>query len=168
MAKKKKAKVDPRIAPTPEASRHGTYVSAGMAYRRVPAIDTLLERGKISDMEHASLAFYRNQVDTSEASPIKDSLNKGVGGGEQPLAAAVVSALLATARIERDLGALVDIARAVAVDDMSLSQWCVRKHGGRERYDGKGKVVAIVPVAERQCIPIALMELKMAAHRITR
>ena len=140
----------------------------GNARRFVPAIDTLRKAGKLTDDEHAALGFYRNQVDTSERSPIKDSLNKDRGGGEQWMSAAVVSALLAVARIERDLGSLRDIARAVAVDDLSLSEWCVQRHGGRERYDCKGKFVAVVPVGEARCLAEALQDLRMAAHRIVR
>ena len=76
--------------------------------------------------------------------------------------------MLETGRIERDLGQLVDIARAVAVDDKSLSQWCIDKHGGRERYDGNGRFVAIVPICEKRHMEIARLELRMAARRIVR
>jgi hypothetical protein len=140
----------------------------GHARRLVPAIDTLLKAGKLTDTQHAALAFYRNQVDTSERSPTKDSLDQSRGSGEHGLSAAVVSALLAVARIERDMGSVRDIARAVAVDDISLSEWCIRKHGGRERYDGKGRFVAMVPVAEKACMARALMELRYAAGMIVR
>ena len=101
-------------------------------------------------------------------SPIKDSLNKTIGTGGQGLSAAVVSAMLATARIERDMGQLSDIARAVAVEDLTIAQWCRRKHGERERYDGKGRFVCMVPRREVEVTRIAIMELRMAAHRIVR
>ena len=137
--------------------------------RLVPPIDTLLANDKITEDEHRALTYYRDQADMANLSPLKDSLNKSVsGGGGQGLSAAVTSAILATARIERDMGQLSDIARAVAVDDLSLNQWCIRKHGGRERYDSKGRFVCIVPVREVKNVKIATMELRMAAHRITR
>lgn len=135
----------------------------------VPPIDRLLSIGKLTEDEHRALTYYRDQADTANKSPIKDSLNKTVsGGGEHGLSAAVVSAMLATARMERDMGQLSDIARAVAVDDMTISQWCIRKHGSRERYDGKGRFVCYVPLREVEVTKIAVMELRMAAHRIVR
>jgi hypothetical protein len=168
-AARKRKPIDLRIAPTIEAQIHGQYESAGMAYKRIPTIDTMLARKQITNDEHGALAFYRNQVDTSEKSPVRDSLNfeRGSGSGNT-LSAAVVSAILATSRIERDMGQLRDVARAIAVDDMSLSAWCIHKHGGRERYDGDGRFIAVVPVREVQNMRIALLELKMASHRIVR
>uniref|UniRef100_UPI0035CC1ADB hypothetical protein n=1 Tax=uncultured Sphingomonas sp. TaxID=158754 RepID=UPI0035CC1ADB len=137
--------------------------------RLVPPIDTLLAAGKLTEDEHRALTYYRDQADTANKSPIRDSLNKTVsGGGEQGLSAAVVSAVLATSRIERDMGQLSDIARAVAVEDVTIAQWCIRKHGGRERYDGKGRFVCVVPLREVEVTKIAVMELRMAAHRIVR
>lgn len=137
--------------------------------RLVPPIDTLLTNGKITEDEHRALTYYRDQADMANRSPLKDSLDKSVSGGDgQGLSAAVTSAILATARIERDMGQLSDIARAVAVEDMSLNQWCIRKHGGRERYDGKGRFVCMVPVREIENMKIALIELRFAAHRIVR
>ena len=88
------------------------------------------------------------------------------GGGDTHPSAAITSAVLTTARIERELGSLLDIARAVAVEDQSLSQWCVAKFGGRERYGANGKFVAIVPINEKRHMEIAQMEFRMAARRI--
>lgn len=161
------ARPDARIAPTTEAQRHGDYVSAGMAYRRVPVIDTMLTRKQITDREYTALAFYRDQASLAERSPVKSCLDRGVGGDRDiPAPAVITSAILTTARIERDLGSLAPIARAIAVDDKSLTQWCVEKFGGRERYDGKGGFVAIVPINEKRHVDMARMELRMAAQRI--
>lgn len=137
--------------------------------RLVPPIDTLLANGRITEEEHRALTYYRDQADMANRSPLKDSLNKSVSGGDgEHLSAAVTSAMLATSRIERDMGQLSDIARAVAVEDLSLNQWCIRKHGGRERYDGKGRFICMVPIREVANVKIAMMELRMAAHRIVR
>lgn len=137
--------------------------------RLVPPIDTLLANGKITEEEHRALTYYRDQADMANRSPLKDSLNKTVTGADgQGLSAAVTSAILETGRLERDMGQLSGIARAVAVDDLSIAQWCIRKHGGRERHDGKGKFVCVVPVREVENVKIALMEVRMAAHRIYR
>lgn len=154
-------------APTREAETHGSYIRAGIAYRRVPMIDTMLSRGQITTAEHASLGYYRDQASIAERSPVRSCLNRDVISGDGGhISIAVQSAILQVARIERDLGSLRDIARAVAVDDTSLSQWCIDQNGGRERYDGKGKFIALVPVRERENMRLAIMMIKMAAHRI--
>jgi hypothetical protein len=165
--KKKLVRADPRIGPTPEQAANNNFASAGMAHRRIPVIDTMLERGQLTDNEHRRLSHYRDQAQMAERSPIKSCLNDSrTGGDHQGLGAAVVSAMLATGRIERELGSLLDIARAVAVDDVSLSAWCVAKHGGRERYNAAGEFVAVVPVAEKRVMEVARVELRMAARRI--
>ena len=175
MAAKRKKKVreqDLRVGPTPEQGRHAVYVSAGMAHRRVPVIETMHARAMLSDSEYRRLAYYRDQALFAERSPVKSSLNIVIGaapgrpGSERGPSAAVASAQLTAGRIERELGSLADIARAVAVDDLSLSQWCVAKHGGRERCDASGDVIAIVPLSEKRVMEAAKLELRMAAARI--
>lgn len=156
-----------RQEPTEEASQHGTFTSAGMRYRRVPVIETMLDRKQITHDEYRRLAHYRDQASLAERSPVKSCLDQGTGGGgDIPISAAITSAILSTARIERDLGSLADIARAVAVDDMSLCQWCIGRFGSRERYGPGGKFVAIVPINEKANVDLARLELRMAASRI--
>lgn len=165
--KKKKPAIDARIAPTVEAQRHALFASAGMRYVRIPVIDTMRTRGQLNDRQYQALAFYRDQASLAERSPMKSCLDVGIGGdGDIAVPAVITSALLTTARIERELGSLTEITRAVAVNDTSLAQWCINKFGGRERYDGKGKFVAVVPVREKHHMEMALLELRMAALRI--
>lgn len=169
MARKARRKIrkDTRLGPTIEQTAHATYISAGMAHKRVPIIDQMLKRDQITHREHTALAHYRDQACLAESSPIKSCLDRSIraGNGNGP-SAAVISALLETARIERELGSLLDIARAVAVEDKSLSQWCIDKYGGRERYNGAGDFVALVPVNEKKHMEIARLELRLAARRI--
>lgn len=163
----KPVKTSLRIGVTEHACNHGSFVSVGMAVKRVPVIDTMRERGMLSEEHHRRLAHYRSQCDMAERSPIKSALDFSVrGSGGFELSAAVTSAIIAMARIERDMGSVRDIARAVAVDDTTLSKWCIAKHGGRERYDGKGKFIAMVPNCEKRVMGIALMELRYAAGMI--
>lgn len=165
-ARKRKVR-DHIIGPTEEQQQRGSYGRVGIAFRRVPVIDQMLERDQITPQEHKALAHYRDQAHLSERSPTKSCLDQRIGGGgDIHLSAAVVSALLETGRIERDLGQLLDIARWVAVEDKTLSQWCIERHGGRERYDGKGRFIALVPVSEKRVMDMARMELRMAARRI--
>lgn len=164
--------IDQRVGPTAEQKRLADYVSVGMAHRRVPAIETLRARGMLNEVEYGNLAFYRDQVSLAERALTKSCLNIVIGmapgraGSERGPSAATVSARLTVERIERTLGSLLEIARAVAVEDMSLSQWCVAKHGGREKFGADGGFVAVVPLAEKRVMAEAKIELKMAAGRI--
>lgn len=165
--KKQSAQIDP-LRPTPEREARNPLISAGMAKRFVPAIDTLHERGFITRQEWEALAYYRDQAGLADRSPVKSCCDPSIGGGGGGPGVAILSAAMETGRIERALGPLRGIARAVAVDDKSLTQWCVEQYGGRERYDAKGRFVAVVPVRERKVIPMARMELRMAARRISK
>ena len=137
--------------------------------RLVPPIDTLLATDRITRDEHAALSHYREQAHIAERSPVKDSLDKSVrGSSDFVLSAAVISALLTTSRMERDMGSIADIARFVAVDDRSINEWCRLRYGERERYDSKGRFVCMVPLREVQSIKLAVLELRMAARRIVR
>ncbi len=166
--RKRKPKVDDRIAPTHEQQARSDYRSAGMAYHRIPVIETMLTRKQITDREFVVLDYYRQQAGIADSSPVKSCIDFSVTGGDIGASAAITSATLETARIERDLGSLRQVARAVAVNDISLTEYCINKYGGRERYDGKGKFVAMVPVNEKSVIGMALLDLKMAARRIVK
>ncbi len=165
--RKKKPATDDRIAPTPEQMVRGEYHSAGMAYKRVPVIDTMLTRGQITDREYVALAYYRDQASLADRSPLKSCIDFSVTGGDSHPSAALASAMLETSRIENDMGSVWQLARAVAVDDISLTEWCIAKHGGRLRYDSKGKFIAVAPVRDK-FIGLALIDLKSAAGRIVK
>lgn len=137
-----------------------------MAYRRRPMIDILLDTDQIDQKEYDVLAYYRDQALLADKSPTRSCLDTSPRGGNGP-GVTILSALIETGRIERDMGGLWEIARFIAVDDKSLAQWCITKFGGRERYDGNGKFVAIVPINEKRHMTTARMELRMAARRIT-
>ena len=153
--------------PTAEQFARGEWERAVVAYKRVPVIDTMLRRGQLNDDQHRRLTHYRDQAALADRSLTKSCLDIRVAGAAVTVGvpAAVLSAQLALARIERDLGARMALARAVAVDDVSLTEWCVAKFGGRERYDGKGTFIGMEPEGERKHghIKVALLELRYAA-----
>lgn len=159
------AQREARQGPTPEQHGHGDFVRFGGRWRRVPVIDTMRDRKQLTRDEHRALARYRDMAALAVRSPTRSCLDVAVRGAasDLPRSAATVSAELDVARMERDMGSVADIARAVAVDDMTLSQWCIAKHGGRERLEGD-KVRAIVP--PDGSVKIALMELRTAAWRM--
>lgn len=138
------------------------------AYRRLPMIDRLHTARVLNDDEYSALAYYRDQAGLAERSPVRSCIDDSVRGGNHGPGAAITSAMIETGRMERDMGHLWRIARAIAVDDMSLEDWCVAQHGGRERYNGRGEFIAIVPTAEKRVLKLARIDLRAAAHRITR
>lgn len=166
--RKRKPKIDDRMPPTAEQMARADFHSAGMAYKRVAVIDTMLQRDQITPQEHQLLAYYRDQASLADSSPLKSCIDFSVKGGDMGPSAAITSAILETARIERDMGQLWPLARSVAVNDMTIAQWCIDRCGGRERYDGKGKFIAVVPIGEARAVKLAVMELRMAARRIVK
>jgi hypothetical protein len=164
----KRAPRDVIAGPTLEQTRHGDYVRAGVSYKRVPVIDTMLTRQQITHEQHRLLAHYRDQAQLAERSQTKSCLDQRIGGGanDDYVPAVILSAKIETGRIERDLGSLLDITRAICVEDKTLTEWCVGIYGGRERYDGKGKFIAIVPNQEAVVMKRALAEIRYAAGMI--
>lgn len=166
--RKAKPKTDNRIPPTQEQMARGDFTSAGMAFKRIPVIDTMLQRDQITPQEHLLLHYYRDQASLADSSPLKSCIDFSVTGGDMGPSVAITSALLETARLERDMGQLWPLARAIAVEDVTLTQWCIRYEGCRKRYNAKGRVIANVPISGDKAIPKALMELRMAARRIVK
>jgi hypothetical protein len=162
--RKTKTARDTRIAPTPEALAHGNYTSAGMAYRRIPMIDTLRDTGRLNEEQHRRLAHYRDQSAVAETSLTKSCLDIRIAGGrgDTPMSAAVLSAILEVGRIERDLGSLRGITRAIAIDDWTPLKWCCERYGSVQCIDNKGKPFFRSKVPES----VAIQELKLAAFRI--
>jgi hypothetical protein len=169
--------VENYVRPTPERIAHNDTQTAGMAHRITPVIDILKNAGKLDERRHALLGYYRDQCHASEdrnalKSPL--SAERIMGGVSQPASGSRVPvsllgpnpAMLEVGRIESDLGSLRDIAHAIAVQDLSLTAWCISQYGGRERYDSKGRFVAMVP-NKSGVEEFAILQLKMAADRIT-
>jgi hypothetical protein len=178
MAKRKrKVETVDYVRPTPERAAKNRDRSAGMATQLVPVIDELLEAHLITEREWMALAYYRDQASRAEddcaqegtLAPSRIMVGGGGGyGAKTPAILLGTPAILETARIERDMGPLRDIARAVAVDDWTLTRWCIEKHGGRERYNSKGQFIAMVPNNQSRAEQEARLELRFAAARIIR
>lgn len=159
-------KRDETLGPTPERKARNNFRSAGMAKRATPVIDVLRDREEITEEEWSRLSYYRDRANHAEKSPVRSCLDDTPPGGGHGPGASILSAKIETGRIERDMGELWNLARAVAVEDMTLSQWCIAKYGGRERYNDKGEFVAVVPICEKRHMALAMLELKFAASRI--
>jgi hypothetical protein len=164
--KKRKPVVEDRIGPTPEREARNPSLRIGAARRLIPMIDILAERGDLTAKQHHALAYYRDQASLADRSPVRSCCDTSVGGGGNGPGVAIMSAALETARLEKKMGPLWKIARAIAVDDWSLSRWCVERYGGRERYDKNGRLVAIVPLREVESLKEARAEIKSAANKL--
>lgn len=164
------------IGPTPEQiaafdladivdKRRGRVsVTLGRAFRRRRQIDMLRESNLVSVDEFKALHHYRHHADVADRSPLRDSiatLNMIRGSGEEPTVA-----LLNSIRIrddcERAAGPLRGILRAVAIDDVSLSQWVISHGGGIEKRRLRGTVIEPRPKA----LDIARLEFRIAAQRV--
>lgn len=165
-AKKKRktqnALVERFIRPTEAREAHNDFRSVGAAVQVVPVIVRLHEQGVLNDREFAALAYYRDQASLADKSPVKSNIDFSVRGGSGP-GVAIVSAALETGRMERDMGALWTLCRAIAVDDTSLAEWVDRQHG--TMWAGR-MCPAAAAEKLRMLIGIATFELKYAAGGI--
>lgn len=164
-------RAEPRFQrPTPERENHNRFEPAGAARRVKPMIDRMLEPlGIITQAEHAALLRYRQQIEAAEKSEIRDSLDPSPRGGNNghPIHRKTC-AQIEVDRMNRALGPLRHIAYAVCFQDMSLNQWAVHTHGGRERYKN-GRFIEIVPRGAANgkfAIDLARHDLKFAAARL--
>lgn len=151
-----------RIEPTPEQQAKGSFTSAGMAYKRTPVIDTMLAREQITTAQYIALSYYRDQAIAADRSPIKSNIDFTVRSGNQRPIGYMTPQQIETARIEADLGKLRAIVRAIAVDDVSLSQWCVENYGGMDILRGRKFVIE----PRRKNMEAALNELISGAEKI--
>jgi hypothetical protein len=130
-------------APTPEQMARGTFAQGGhlatgtndrngLAYRRIPVIDTMAQTGKLSPRQHYGLARYRAAVIAVERSPQRDSLDKALNGRGTGLGLPRCATTFELYRMEYMLAHLKEIARAVAYDDHTVSQWAAIKGGATD------------------------------------
>src|ERR1700754_1139892 len=179
-AKRKPTKID-TLGPTPEQQGRNAYelgtvvdrrpgggsIVLGTAYRQKPMIETLAGQGVFSDAEFKALQHYRHHADIADRSPTRDSLNRQRNGGTGVgPTIEMLNAVRVRDDCERAAGSLVDILRAVVVNDVSLSQWAIAKHGALEkrRDRGRGKVsTSLEP--KLGTVAVARLEIQMAAKR---
>jgi hypothetical protein len=162
MAKAKRKKPAPIVIaePTPEQQAQGAFARAGMAYRRVPPIVTLASTGALSQRQFHGLSRYRDVAVAADKSPLRSGLDfspAGSGEGKAPFGIRINREL---DWLEGELGQLADIARAVAVDDMTLEQWVSSRLG----------TIGLTQLEERNvrraALQIAKLEISMAGERL--
>lgn len=168
--KRKTVEAKDYIRPTPEQMEKAEYVSAGMAYRRVPVIVTLADTGKLTQRQFDGLTRYRDVAIADERSLIRDSIGKMldgmIGGGTGGASLSTTRNAIELGYLERELGSLADIARAVAVEDVSLAQWAMKQGGSLSRHKSIGRAVVTWFEPRRKFAEIALIEIRMAGERL--
>jgi hypothetical protein len=157
------------MEPILEKNRNGRNVEIGKHYRRKRMVEVLCAQGLFSSEEAKALKHYRHHADIADKSPLKDSLanlmriSGGTGSGPT---VNTLNAIRVRDDVERAAGSLVDILRAVVVDDISLTQWCVSRGKSVEKCRARraGRVCTIE--APESALRIARMEIQMAAKRV--
>lgn len=164
----KRKKAPPAIViaePTPEQTGKGDFRRVGMSYRRTPVIETLYAEHKLTSRQFNGLARYRDVAIAEEQSPIEDSVGKmmrGACGGGEGLSPKAVRTAIELGRLERALGALRAVARAIAVDDLTISDFAMGQAGAIQ-CERKG-VIKFEP--SRKAFKIAWMDIRMAGERL--
>jgi hypothetical protein len=158
MAKaKRKPRPQIQIAePTPEQYGKGAFARQTMAYRRIPVIDTMAATGKLSKRQHAGLSRYRDVAIAEEKSPIRDSLDKALQGRGSGDVTGYFRTAYELQRLETILGSLYPIAHAVAVDDLTVSQWAAHKGG-----------TTPAGVVKRIWLETSMLDIRMAGERLS-
>lgn len=175
--RRKQAAVGEFEEPTPEQLLTGEFRQGGnlataandrggMAYRRIPVIVTLAETGKLSKRQFDGLSRYRDVAVAADRSELRSCIDFSVRGGGEGLPHFGVRLNIELGRLERDLGALFHIARAVAVDDMTLSQWAIKQAGSIMRSRALGAKIVTWFEPRRAAAKIALADIRMAGERL--
>ena len=169
MAKpKRKAKPAPQIiAPTDEQIPH--FERALLAYKRVIAIARLRKAGTLSQRQYDALSRYRDIATAEDRSYTRDSLDRALHGRSNGLG--LPPACLRSAHelrwLEGELGALRPIARAIAVDDLSVSQWAMLQAGAVQREkQGVGKKIITWFEPRRTAQKQATDQIRKAGERL--
>jgi hypothetical protein len=165
-ARKKRNRVrsDPIAEPTQEQFDKGTFYRAGPTWRRMAVIDTLLEQGKLTARQHGGLARYRDVAGEAERSETTCSLDFSVRGSGEGLPHFGVRMNLELARLERELGSLRPIAYAIAVRDLTVSQWAMEQSGALERERTIGEKIIRWFEPRRKAHETAMTELRFAGE----
>ena len=147
--------------PTPERQDKNDTRPAGMATQIKPVIETLYGSNppRLTTAEYVALNYYSEKANAAEKSPIKSNLDKTPASGRDRPISLICPYKEATDHMERQMGFASRTARAICVENYSLSAWAVNVFGGREH---KGR---IVPRRDWHVAEL-LTELKAAAKRV--
>ena len=149
--------------PTAERAAMAGTEAAGRATRIKSVIGTLYKQNRLTGLEWAALRIYEDNASAADRSPIKSNLDRTISSGNGPVIGYETFEETETKRLEAAMGFASRTARAICIDNYTLTQWAINVFGGKEKLV-KGKTV-IVPIKERH-VDDVLKELKLAAGRI--
>jgi hypothetical protein len=163
--------VEGKLKATIERETFNDFRSAGPAVKVIPPIETLYSTGKINERQFQGLARYADIANAAERSEIKSNIDFSVYGTGEGLPHFGV-------RMRIELGLLMkalehqnlkDIAHAICVREISVSQWAMERSGSvmRERLAQGGKIVRWYE-PRKMAHRIALYELQEAADRLAK
>ena len=136
MAKAKRKSLNIIAPPTEQID---AFERVTLAYKRVIAINRLRQTGTINQRQYDALSRYRDIAIAQERSYARDSLDKALHGRSN--GTGLPPSCLRNAQelkwLDSHLGAFQPIAHAIAVDDLSISQWAMKQAGAIERTTGK-------------------------------
>jgi|GEM_PF-3361365 len=151
------------VEPTPERAAMAGIEPAGRATQIKSVIGTLYKQKRLTGLEWAALRIYEDNATAADRSPIKSNLDRTISSGNGPVIGYETFEETETKRLEAAMGFASRTARAICIDNYTLTQWAINVFGGKEKLV-KGKTV-IVPIKERH-VDDVLKELKLAAGRI--
>ena len=172
MTKARKRKTPARaeiVGPTDAQLVNGEYESALLAYKRVVAIQKLRLAKTLTQRQYDGLARYRDVAIAEERSFTRDSLDKALHGGfgGSGMGCGAIRTAIELGRLEQALGSLRPIARAIAVDDLTLSQWAMQQGGSIMRdKPGIGRAIITWFEPRRKAKDAATLEIRMAGDRL--
>ena len=176
-AKRKPVETFGEHAPTPEQRAKGEFVQggnlatsanerAGLAYRRMPVIKTLLTTGKINQRQFDGLNRYADIAGLAERSELRSCIDFSPKGNGDGLPHFGVRMNIELGRLERALGALQPIAHAVAINQLTLAQWAMQQAGSVALNKSMGAKVITWFVPRRKAADIALVDIRFAGDRL--
>lgn len=166
MARKKRKPTKPKndpvakfLRPTPEREAHNDFRSAGAAVVVVPPIAALHKSGILTDEEFSALAYYRDQANLADKSPMRSCCDDTVRGGGRGPSMAILSAIREVKHIDSGLGPyLASMLRSIVRDDMTLEVWALAEWGSVKGSNP--------PAPHPDKVSMTVLELKYAAGGI--
>jgi hypothetical protein len=155
------------VRPTERREAANDFRSAGVAVKVIPPIETLHTSGKLSDRQFKGLARYADVANAAERSLIKSNIDFSVYATGEGLPHFGVRMNIELGYLNRALGSLENIAHAICVQEMSVSQWAMVTGGSvmRER-PGVGREVVRWFEPRRKAHDIAMLEIRIAGERL--
>lgn len=170
--KQKQVDIDPPVPPTPEQMERGVYIEeretkAGQVgkprYKRVRMLECLFADGVFTPSEFVGLHRYRLYADMADKSPLRDSLDRHMPqGGSGEIPPYILDAKFRTGAVEKALGRLCDMTRAIIVNDLSVVDWVIDRGHWYISHDRDQHRIRAKP----EFVSVAKLDLRMAARRV--